>query len=89
MTGNLCWQLLKNYDNIVAVFTDDDNNDVAIIQKTARPLWFEIGMRINAQYLITYDFLTTPCLCGDYRVTSLEEAVERVMKHRPKAYRVG
>lgn len=30
---SFCFNLLKKYNNIVSVFTDDNNSDVAIVEK--------------------------------------------------------
>lgn len=89
MKTPICYGLLKRYDNIVSVFTDDENNDVAIIEKTKARLWYEISKPINQErFLITFNFLTCPCLVGDTAYYTLEEAEKEVMRLRPKAIRV-
>ena len=84
--ATICYGLLKRYDNIVAVFTDKGNSDVAIIEKTKNPLWYE-DPHSNTQYryLVTFNFLTCPCLIGDAAHYSLEDAEAEVMRLRPYA----
>ena len=86
---NICYGLLKRYDNIVSVFTDKENNDVAIIEKTKNSLWYETRRpATDYRYLITFDFLTCPCLVGDTAHYSLEKAEAEVMRLRPDAIKV-
>jgi hypothetical protein len=86
MKANICYGLLKRYDNIVSVFTDDENNDVAIIEKTKNSLWYETRRIANKErYLITFNFLTSPCLVGETAHYTLEEAEKEVKRLRPKA----
>ena len=89
MKTNICYGLLKRYDNIVSVFTDNENNDVAIIEKTKNSLWYETHRIANKErYLITFNFLTSPCLIGETAHYTLDEAEKEVMRLRPKAIRV-
>lgn len=89
MKANICYGLLKRYDNIVSVFTDNENNDIAIIEKTKAKLWYETSKPIKQErFLITFNFLTCPCLVGDTTHYTLEEAEKEVMRLRPKAIRV-
>ncbi len=89
MKANICYGLLKRYDNIVSVFTDNENNDVAIIEKTKKRLWYETMIPVtDYRYLITFNFLTCPCLVGDTAHYSLEKAEAEVMMLRPGAIKV-
>ncbi len=73
-----CFNLLKRYNNIVSVFTDDDNSDVAIVEK------------FHDKYFITFNYLSSPCGIGNmgYNISSLNEANEIISRVRPKAYQV-
>ena len=71
-----CFNLLKKYNNIVSVFTDDNNSDVAIVEK------------FHDKYFITFNYLSSPCRIGSmgYNISSLDEANEIISRIRPKAY---
>ena len=85
MKANICYGLLKRYNNIVSVFTDNENNDVAIIEHTPNKLWYEMKHHETERYLITFNFLTSPCCIGRTGFPTLEEAEAAVFKLRPKA----
>ena len=90
MKANICYSLLKRYDNIVSVFTDAENNDVAIIEKTRNKMWYESDKPIKqVRYFITFNFLTCPCCIGDVIHYTLEEAEAEVMRLRPNAKKVA
>lgn len=85
MKANICYGLLKRYDNIVSVFTDDENNDVAIIEHTQNKLWYEMKHPETERYLVTFNFLTSPCCIGKTDFPTLAEAEAHVLRLRPGA----
>lgn len=85
MKANICYGLLKRYNNIVSIFTDDENNDIAIIECTSKKIWYETRYPKKERYLITFNFLTTPCCIGRTDFPTKEEAEAEVLRLRPRA----
>ncbi len=85
MKANICYRLLKRYNNIVSVFTDNENNDIAIIEHTQNKLWYETEYPKTERYLITFNFLTRPCCIGRPDFPTLAEAEAQVLRLRPGA----
>ena len=85
MKSKICYELLKRYDNIVSVFTDDENNDVAIIECTRKKIWYEMDLPNRERYIVTFSFLTSPCFIGNPDFKTKEEAENEVCRLRPKA----
>ena len=85
MNAHIYYSLLKRYDNIVSVFTDNENNDVAIIECTRNKLWYELKHPQKERYLVTFNFLTSPCCIGRAAFPTKEEAEAEVLRLRPHA----
>ena len=72
MKQNICYKLLLSLGNIYGIYTDDENNDVAIIEKRGKC------------YFVQYNFLTSPCAGGTYN--TFIDACNEIEKLRPKAF---